>query len=264
MQKKTLSYIRFNTVFILCCLGWLLLTTRRGPRPEVRYTPGPCRRGTASPKRTPEDLAPALGHAQTGEVDLETAVDESSSMFRTWLRLTLSRSSLSIKATGWPWRFPEGDVSGVFTSACASTQMTQRSGHCWAWPATDPIPRLWMRSKWRLINKWEIIFKNWRGGWGAVSVVTCGPLPAWPRCDRHPPLCSQRPRASLWQRPPCEGTSRSCRAHPSSGSGNWGRQSRAQRNLTPRNTRLHVLHARTDTQRHMGFVSYAWSTLAAD
>lgn len=57
--------------------------------------------------------------------------------------LTLSCSSLSMNATGWPWRFPDGEVMGVFTSAWASTQMTHRSGHCWAWPDTDPIARLW-------------------------------------------------------------------------------------------------------------------------
>ena len=57
--------------------------------------------------------------------------------------LTLSCSSLSMNATGWPWRFPDGEVMGVFTSAWASTQMRHRSGHCWAWPLTDPMARLW-------------------------------------------------------------------------------------------------------------------------
>lgn len=56
--------------------------------------------------------------------------------------LTFSCSSFSRNDTGWPWRFPDGEVTGVFRSAWASTQMTQRSGHCWAWPHTDPIPRL--------------------------------------------------------------------------------------------------------------------------
>lgn len=58
------------------------------------------------------------------------------------LLLTLSCSSFSKKDTGWPWRFPVGEVNGVLRSAWASTQMTQRSGHCWACPPTEPIPRL--------------------------------------------------------------------------------------------------------------------------
>lgn len=56
--------------------------------------------------------------------------------------LTLSCSSLSMKATGQPWRFPDGEVMGVLISAWASTQIRHRSGHCWAWPPTDPMPRL--------------------------------------------------------------------------------------------------------------------------
>lgn len=56
--------------------------------------------------------------------------------------LTLSRSSLSMKATGQPWRFPDGEVIGVLMSAWASTQIRHRSGHCWAWPPTDPMARL--------------------------------------------------------------------------------------------------------------------------
>lgn len=57
-------------------------------------------------------------------------------------RPTLSCSSLSMKATGWPWRFPDGEVMGVLMSAWASTQIRQRSGRCWAWPATEPMAKL--------------------------------------------------------------------------------------------------------------------------
>lgn len=47
-----------------------------------------------------------------------------------------------MKATGQPWRFPDGDVMGVLMSAWASTQIRHRSGHCWAWPPTDPMAKL--------------------------------------------------------------------------------------------------------------------------
>lgn len=62
------------------------------------------------------------------------------------LVLTLSCSSLSMKATGWPWRFPDGEHMGVFMSAWASTQMRHRSGHWRAWPLTDPMARLRKKS----------------------------------------------------------------------------------------------------------------------
>ena len=56
--------------------------------------------------------------------------------------LTLFCSSLSMKATDCPWRLPEGEVKGVFMSAWASTQIRHRSGHCLAWPSTEPMARL--------------------------------------------------------------------------------------------------------------------------
>lgn len=60
-----------------------------------------------------------------------------------WTLITLFCRSLSKNATDWPWRFPEGEVRGVLMSAWASTQIRHRSGHCWAWPSTEPIARLW-------------------------------------------------------------------------------------------------------------------------
>lgn len=56
--------------------------------------------------------------------------------------LTLSCSSLRRNETGCPWRFPDEVVRGVLMSAWASTQITQRSGQCWAWPLMVPIARL--------------------------------------------------------------------------------------------------------------------------
>lgn len=58
-----------------------------------------------------------------------------------------------MKATGWPWRFPDGELMGVFISAWASTQMRHRSGDCSAWPATEPIARLWEKKD-SLLNIW--------------------------------------------------------------------------------------------------------------
>lgn len=63
-------------------------------------------------------------------------------IFRARILITLFCRSLSKNATDWPWRFPEGEVRGVLISAWASTQIRQRSGHCWAWPSTEPIARL--------------------------------------------------------------------------------------------------------------------------
>ena len=56
--------------------------------------------------------------------------------------LTLSCSSLRRNETGCPWRFPDEVVRGVLMSAWASTQITQRSGQCRAWPLMVPIARL--------------------------------------------------------------------------------------------------------------------------
>jgi len=55
---------------------------------------------------------------------------------------TLSCSSLRRNETGCPWRFPDEVVRGVLMSAWASTQITQRSGQCRAWPLMVPIARL--------------------------------------------------------------------------------------------------------------------------
>lgn len=64
-------------------------------------------------------------------------------IFCAWMLITLFCRSLSKNATDCPWRFPEGEVRGVLISAWASTQIRHRSGHCWAWPSTEPIARLW-------------------------------------------------------------------------------------------------------------------------
>lgn len=56
--------------------------------------------------------------------------------------LTLSRSSLRRNETGCPWRLPDWVVRGVLISACASTQITPRCGHCCAWPLTEPSAKL--------------------------------------------------------------------------------------------------------------------------
>ena len=52
-----------------------------------------------------------------------------------------------MKATDCPWRFPDGEVAGVLTSVCASTQMRPRSGHWREWPSTEPIARLRERER---------------------------------------------------------------------------------------------------------------------
>lgn len=117
------------------------LTALRGRRPAVPRTPGPSRRGRASSTRTREYWA----SGRTGE--------RRSSYRKGWPSaarlpprprptLALSCSSLSMNATGCPWRFPDGEHIGVLMSAWASTQMRHRSGHWRAWPLTEPMARL--------------------------------------------------------------------------------------------------------------------------
>mmetsp|Transcript_2650 Transcript_2650/g.3798 ORF Transcript_2650/g.3798 Transcript_2650/m.3798 type:complete len:205 (-) Transcript_2650:862-1476(-) len=54
-------------------------------------------------------------------------------------RLLVSVSPIN-KPKGIPCMFPEGEVSGVFKSACASTQIMPTSGRCLRIPATVPVP----------------------------------------------------------------------------------------------------------------------------
>lgn len=139
-----------------------------------------------------------------------------------------------MNATGWPWRFPDGEVIGVFMSAWASTQMTHRSGHCWAWPLTDPIARL---GEERHSRKYLQFPSNAQAGCRTFRALfialfyTCDLLPTWPECARRRRLFSPRWTAFCSRRPRSWGTSRPCRVRPARRGESWGRQSHEQSSL---------------------------------
>lgn len=140
------------------------------------------------------------------------------------LLFTLSCNSFSRKETGWPWRFPDGEVIGVLRSAWASTQMTQRSGHCWACPPTDPIPRL---------EEEDLHQYLLPEGAAACPLgsVTCGRLPAWQACTQPPQPGSRHPTASCWLHPHCEESWCPCRARLPQWCESWGHQSHRRSSL---------------------------------
>lgn len=145
------------------------------------------------------------------------------------LLFTLPWSSFSKKDTGWPWRFPVGEVIGVLRSAWASTQMTQRSGHCWAWPPTDPIPRLERGGALSISATWGYCCEP--SMLSCKIPVTCGRLPAWQACIQPPQPGLRHLPASCWLHPHCEETWHPCRVRLPQWCERWGHQSHGQSSL---------------------------------
>lgn len=75
---------------------------------------------------------------------------------------------------------------GVLMSAWASTQIRHRSGHCWAWPPTEPMARLdgGRRSVSAWANRTNTLLPS--------DITSCPPTPPPPRLPVVAPQHDQR------------------------------------------------------------------------